>query len=184
MTPTDPRTTRGIRATRFAVALMSLLTVGGVTVAGAQKLQVIELRHRLAEQVLPALALMVVVLPLSVLGTGFAWHALPGRIRDALPSGIEALVFSLTLGAAIAACLAMSRPIEALVFGGSAQTWLFDAMGLRYDQRNAIVVGLAMGFAVVPIIFAIAEDAFSNVPPSQIQPLFSATRPRSLNRTS
>ncbi len=116
------------------------------------------------EQVLPALALMVVVLPLSVLGTGFAWHALPGRIRDALPSGIEALVFSLTLGAAIAACLAMSRPIEALVFGGSAQTWLFDAMGLRYDQRNAIVVGLAMGFAVVPIIFAIAEDAFSNVP--------------------
>jgi len=27
-----------------------------------------------------------------------------------------------------------------------------------------VVVGLAMGFAVIPIIFAIAEDAFSNVP--------------------
>ncbi len=36
--------------------------------------------------------------------------------------------------------------------------------GLGYDQRNAVVVGLAMGFAVIPIIFAIAEDAFSNVP--------------------
>ena len=59
MTPTDPRTTRGIRATRFAVALMSLLTVGGITVAGAQELQVIELRHRLAEQVLPALQPLV-----------------------------------------------------------------------------------------------------------------------------
>jgi len=59
MTPTDPRTTRGIRATRFAVALMSLLTVGSITVAGAQELQVIELRHRLAEQVLPALQPLV-----------------------------------------------------------------------------------------------------------------------------
>jgi phosphate transport system permease protein len=35
---------------------------------------------------------------------------------------------------------------------------------MRYDQRNAVVVGLAMGFAVIPIIFSIAEDAFSNVP--------------------
>lgn len=59
MTPTDPRTTRGMRATRFAVALMSLLTVGWVAVAGAQELQVIQLRHRLAEQVLPALQPLV-----------------------------------------------------------------------------------------------------------------------------
>lgn len=55
MTPTDPRTTRGIKATRFAVALMSLLTMGWLAVAGAQELQVIELRHRLADQVIPAL---------------------------------------------------------------------------------------------------------------------------------
>jgi phosphate transport system permease protein len=27
-----------------------------------------------------------------------------------------------------------------------------------------VVVGIAMGFAVIPIIFAISEDAFSNVP--------------------
>ncbi len=33
-----------------------------------------------------------------------------------------------------------------------------------YDQRNSIVVGLAMGFAVIPIIFTISEDAFSSVP--------------------
>src|SRR5512135_2966756 len=59
MTPTDPRTTRGTRATRVAGALMSLLTVGSVAVAGAQELQVIELRHRLAEQVLPALQPLV-----------------------------------------------------------------------------------------------------------------------------
>ena len=31
--------------------------------------------------------------------------------------------------------------------------------GLVYDQRNCLVVGLAMGFAVIPIIFTISEDA-------------------------
>jgi ABC-type uncharacterized transport system permease subunit len=37
-------------------------------------------------------------------------------------------------------------------------------LGLVYDQRNSLVVGLAMGFAVIPIIFTISEDAFSSVP--------------------
>ncbi len=35
-----------------------------------------------------------------------------------------------------------------------------------YDQRNSLVVGFMMGFAVIPIIFTIAEDALSNVPSS------------------
>lgn len=33
-----------------------------------------------------------------------------------------------------------------------------------YIQRNAFVVGLVMGFAIIPIIFTIAEDALSAVP--------------------
>ena len=39
-----------------------------------------------------------------------------------------------------------------------------DVLGLQYDQRNAVVVGFAMGFAILPIIFTISEDAMSNVP--------------------
>ncbi len=35
---------------------------------------------------------------------------------------------------------------------------------MRFDQRNCLVVGFAMGFAVIPIIFTISEDALSNVP--------------------
>ncbi|HKQ63006.1 MAG TPA: ABC transporter permease subunit [Candidatus Polarisedimenticolaceae bacterium] len=35
-----------------------------------------------------------------------------------------------------------------------------------YVQRNALVVGFVMGFAVIPIIFTIAEDALSAVPAS------------------
>ena len=33
-----------------------------------------------------------------------------------------------------------------------------------YVQRNAMVVGFVMGFAVIPIIYTIAEDALSSVP--------------------
>lgn len=33
-----------------------------------------------------------------------------------------------------------------------------------YVQRNALVVGFAMGFAVIPIIYTIAEDALSTIP--------------------
>ena len=54
--------------------------------------------------------------------------------------------------------------IERVVFGGDYQAWFFETLDLRYDQRNAAVVGIAMGFAVIPIIFSIAEDAFSSVP--------------------
>jgi phosphate transport system permease protein len=40
--------------------------------------------------------------------------------------------------------------------------------GTGFDQRNSLVVGFMMGFAVIPIIFTIAEDALSNVPTSLI----------------
>ena len=33
-----------------------------------------------------------------------------------------------------------------------------------FDQRNSLVVGFVMGFAVIPIIYTIAEDALSAVP--------------------
>ncbi|MBM3301800.1 MAG: ABC transporter permease subunit, partial [Deltaproteobacteria bacterium] len=33
-----------------------------------------------------------------------------------------------------------------------------------YQQRNTLVVGFAMGFAVIPIIYTLAEDALSSVP--------------------
>ena len=48
----------------------------------------------------------------------------------------------------------------------------FDALGFdprtnlvgTYVQRNTLVVGFAMGFAVIPIIYTLAEDALNSVP--------------------
>ena len=49
---------------------------------------------------------------------------------------------------------------------------LLDGMGLdprgayidTYVQRNALIVGFVMGFAIIPIIYTISEDALSTVP--------------------
>jgi phosphate transport system permease protein len=43
----------------------------------------------------------------------------------------------------------------------------FDPRGTVFDtyvQRNALVVGFVMGFAVIPILYTLAEDALSSVP--------------------
>ena len=116
------------------------------------------------QRVVPALVLMAVALPLFVLLAGYLWNRLPRGFRGRFPAGTEALLFVFVLAGGIAFCLGLSPGFERLAFGGDFQTWLLHATGLSFDQRNAVVVGLAMGFAVIPIIFAIAEDAFSNVP--------------------
>jgi phosphate transport system permease protein len=36
--------------------------------------------------------------------------------------------------------------------------------GWKFEQANSLVVGFAMGFAVIPIIYTIAEDALTSVP--------------------
>jgi phosphate transport system permease protein len=51
------------------------------------------------------------------------------------------------------------------------RAWWPAVTGASYDQRNSLVVGFMMGFAVIPIIFTIAEDALSNVP----KPLITAS---------
>lgn len=51
-------------------------------------------------------------------------------------------------------------------------SWLLSSMGWdprgtyvdTYTQRNALVVGFVMGFAVIPIIYTIADDALNTVP--------------------
>lgn len=116
------------------------------------------------ERIFPSILLLFGLLPLFVWLTGIAWSRVPLRHRGRFPAGAEVFLY---LGAAVVAFWAAFRlgpGFERLAFDGHFQGWLYEATGMRYDQRNAVVVGLAMGFAVIPIIFAIAEDAFSNVP--------------------
>ena len=51
--------------------------------------------------------------------------------------------------------------------GNTCRQWLDACTShLRYDQRNSIIIAFGLGFAVIPIIFSLAEDALSNVPHS------------------
>lgn len=116
------------------------------------------------EQIMPAVFLMLLVLPALVLLTGWLWSLLPRTFRNRVPTGAEMFLFLVALAAGIWLAIELEPVFEAVVFGGDFPTWLRETTGLPFDQRNAIVVGIAMGFAVIPIIFAISEDAFANVP--------------------
>ena len=50
------------------------------------------------------------------------------------------------------------------MFDGNVRQYLTNELGMTFDQRNSLVVGIAMGFAVIPTIFSIAEDAVFSVP--------------------
>ena len=120
------------------------------------------------EKTFPALIMILLLLPIFMILAGMLWTALPRRFRNRMPVGTELLFFCVVLAIGVWGCLQLSRPVEIGVFGGSFQDWLMATFQLPYDQRNAVVIGLTMGFAVIPIIFAISEDAFSNVPKSLI----------------
>src|SRR5262249_9027731 len=65
-------------------------------------------------------------------------------------------------GAACAATAAAAVLLAALLDAAG-----LDPRGLffgTYVQRNALVVGFMMGFAIIPIIYTIAEDALTAVP--------------------
>jgi phosphate transport system permease protein len=120
----------------------------------------------MVERHLVAVFLMMALLPIVGTSGVLLWRALPRAFVQRLRPGTE-IVLILPLLLAAGACAVWLGPrAEAWLFAGDARGWLSTALGLTYDQRNCLVVGLAMGFAVIPIIFTISEDAFTSVPAS------------------
>jgi len=116
------------------------------------------------ERIFPAMVAMIVVVPASVAVTATLWQYLPGTFIRRLRPGMETFVLIPVIIGAVWICLGLNQPIESFLFGADYKAWFATHWGLRYDQRNALVVGFAMGFAIVPIIFSISEEALSNVP--------------------
>ena len=116
------------------------------------------------EQHLPGVFLLFLALPLAMLLTAFAWYQLPNRIKESVPEGWQALMLVPVLVLVGYLCLAFSPVLEGWFFGGNARGFITNTLGMRFDQRNSLVVGIAMGFAVIPTIFSIAEDAIFSVP--------------------
>lgn len=118
----------------------------------------------LMEANLASIFLLLLFLPLSVVVFAFGWSHLPTSIRNVIPDGWQAAILIPVILFAGWLAFALSPFWEALFFGGDMRTWLDHEMGIDFDQRNAMVVGVAMGFAVIPTIFSITEDAVFGVP--------------------
>ncbi|WP_211825194.1 ABC transporter permease subunit [Kistimonas asteriae] len=107
---------------------------------------------------------LLLIVPFAVLGFAFCWDRLPIELRSRVPDGWQPLILVPVILLAGWAALGASGTLEHLFFGGDMRAWITKDLGIAYDQRNAMVVGLAMGFAVIPTIFSIAEDAIFSVP--------------------
>ena len=116
------------------------------------------------EQLLPAMAALMILIPAVVLTANFLYERIPVRLRSRWHTGTEVWAFVIAIGLAIRLAVYASPWFESLFFGGNTRDWIQSVLGVSYEQRNAVVVGIAMGFAIIPIIFTVSEDAFSNVP--------------------
>ncbi len=108
--------------------------------------------------------LLLPLVPLVVIGCALALKAAPRSLRLRLRPAAEMALLLLIVIMAVWAAYRLGPLVERTAFGGDFKAWLFSNFRERYDSRNSIIIGFAMGFAVIPIIFTISEDAFSNVP--------------------
>lgn len=107
-------------------------------------------------------------LPLAIVVALLAWRLLPVSYRRSAMPGAELAALLVGLVSVVVLVAMLADPVENWLFAGDFQRFLFTEWGLRFDQRNSIVVGLALGFAVIPVIFTLAEDACSAVPGSLV----------------
>lgn len=131
--------------------------------------------------VLFLLPLLLVLVPLALAGGHLLLQQLDSRFRRRPPR-----IFAITVAylVTVIALFSYSGVMEQSLFGGNLRDWLLEVAGLHYEQRNALLVGLAMGFALVPTLFSIVEDAVFAVPRSLSDGSLAlgATRWQSLSR--
>ena len=95
---------------------------------------------------------MVVAVPVGVAGALFAAEFAPRRLREVLKPTIELLagIPSVVLGFFVLMVLA---------------SFMQDTFGVS-SRLNALVAGLGLSLAIVPVIFTVTEDALTAVPRS------------------
>ncbi len=119
----------------------------------------------LLDKAIVSFFLAFAVIPLCVMLSILIWRrigSLP-RLKRVAP-GCEFLLLVPALLIGVYVSHALGGILEASLFAGDLKLWLFNTTGVRSDQRNSIIIAFALGLAVIPLIFTIAEDALSNVP--------------------
>jgi phosphate transport system permease protein len=117
----------------------------------------------IVESNLPGVFSIVILTPVMIILTAWAWTRLPASLRERIPDGWEAAVLVPIVIIVAVISMMVSPTVELWLFDGNMPAWL-HSIGIDFDQRNSLVVGLVMGFAVIPTIFSITEDAIFGVP--------------------
>ena len=112
---------------------------------------------------LPGVFSIFIMTPIMIVLTAWSWTKLPAHLHDRIPDGWEAAILVPVVILVGVVSMMMSPAIEAWLFDSNMPQWL-NNQGIGFDQRNSLVVGMMMGFAVIPTIFSITEDAIFGVP--------------------
>ncbi len=122
----------------------------------------------------PSFLLLVIGVPVCTFLFGLGWLKLPKHIRLRIPAGLEFVLLAPFLLVVCYVCWNLGPVFERIFFVvtnpetgeriADFRLWWPNFTGASYTQRNSLIVGFMMGFAVIPIIFTIAEDSMSNVP--------------------
>jgi phosphate transport system permease protein len=107
---------------------------------------------------LPLAGLLVAWLSSRLVAPRFR-HAAASWPRSRLARA-DLLRFLAGVGAAVAIAALLAGLVTAVGWDPRGKHFVMDT----YVQRNALVVGFIMGFAIIPIVYTIAEDALTAVP--------------------
>lgn len=118
----------------------------------------------LVEAYLPGFVATLILMPIGIVLTAAAWGLLPISIKSRYNDGRAAIILIPIVIAVTWLSFELSPWLEQLLFDGDTRRFITNELGIDYDQRNSLVVGIAMGFAVIPTVFSIAEDAVFSVP--------------------
>lgn len=114
---------------------------------------------------LSGILLLPLLLPLVILVMGWAISRMPARLGSRYAPGWDCLLLLPVVALVVWLACRLSPWLDGALFGQPMSDWLGD----DYNPLNALVVGTAMGFAMVPLMFSLAEDALFNVPARLIQ---------------
>lgn len=95
--------------------------------------------------------------------SGGLWSTIPKSYTRKVPRGLHLLSLLPILLVVVWGVFQTAPYLEKIWFNDGLIIYLADH-GWDYQQRNSLIVGMAMGFAVIPTIFTIAEDAIFSVP--------------------
>ncbi len=118
----------------------------------------------IVKDVIVEFLVVMLLLPAFIVLFVYTFDKLPKKLTNPFRHGYEVFLMIPVVIISIIACYYIGYAVKEMFFDGDVQHWLYTAMDIRYDQRNSIVVGVAMAFAVMPIIFTITEDSLASVP--------------------